>query len=144
VIRDEAPGAPERVERGSAEGALIVFFPSRNGAKRGTASKIPLTLKIKPGWHLQGPDGLRIEAWAGSDFTFEEVPPPAPSRLPGSTGSTETGWHGTFETNLSFSVSRKAAKGRREVSVRVIHRACGEGACRPEEVLSLTVPVEVV
>ena len=59
-------------------------------------------------------------------------------------GDDETGWFGTVEATLSFFVSKKAAKGKKEIAVRVAHRACGEGACRPEEVLSLSVPVEVV
>ena len=110
---------------------------------RGEKGAIRLRISVAPGWHLQGTNGLRIEARAGSDFTFEEIPLPAPSPLPGSTSSAETGWFGTFEANLSFSLSRKASKGKRDVTVRTRYRACGEGACRPEETLSLTVPVEV-
>ncbi len=30
------------------------------------------------------------------------------------------------------------------MTVRVAHRACGEGACRPDAVASLSVPVEIV
>jgi hypothetical protein len=109
---------------------------------RGEKGVIRLRISVAPGWHLQGPDGLRIDAWAGSDFNFEEVPLPPPTRLPDSTR--EAGWFGVFEANLYFTVSRKASKGMKEVYVRVIHRACGDGACRPEEVQSLTAPVEVV
>jgi hypothetical protein len=127
------------------EDVLQVSFPSKHRAQRGMASQISLTLKIKQGWHLQGPDGLRIEAsgGSGSEFTFEEILLPAPALLPDPTSPGETGWTGAFEANISFSVSRKASKGKRDVTVRTRYRACGEGACRPEEMLSLTVPVEV-
>ncbi|MGZ5428164.1 MAG: thioredoxin domain-containing protein, partial [Thermoanaerobaculia bacterium] len=124
--------APVRVERMAVETRV----------PRGEKGVIRLRISVAPGWHLQGPDGLRVDAWAGSDFDFEEVPLPPPARLPESTR--EAGWFGTLEASLSFSVSRKASKGMKEVNVRVIYRPCGEGACRPEEVLSLTVPVEVV
>jgi hypothetical protein len=87
---------------------------------------------------------LRVEAWAGSEFTFEEIPLPAPLTLTSSARDDETGWYGTFEANVSFSVSRSAAKGKRDVSVRVTYRPCGEGACRPDAVLALSVPVEIV
>jgi uncharacterized protein len=128
----------------SEEKVLQVSFPSKHRAKRGAASQISLTLKIKEGWHLQGPDGLRIEAWGGSDFTFEEISLPPPTRLPDSTRDDETGWFGTIEENLPFLLSPSATRGTRDVNVKVRYLACGEGACRPEEVLSLTVPVEVV
>jgi len=125
--------------------ALRVSFPSKHRAKRGTASRLGLTIQVKDGWHLQAPDGLRVEASGapGSGFTVEEISLPPPARLPDSTRDDEAGWFGTFEADLSFSVSRKAAKGEKDVNVRVSYRACGEGACRPEETLSLTVPVEV-
>jgi len=143
-VHEAAAGAaPGRVEVASPEGALVVSFLSKHRAKRGTVSRIPLTVKIKEGWHLQGPDGLRIEAWGGTDFTFEEAAVPAPSRLLDSTSPDATGWHGTFEADLSFSVSGAAASGNTDVRIVVHHRACGEGACRPEAVLSLSVPVEV-
>jgi len=139
----EAGEAPVRVEVASPESALQVSFPSKYRAERGTVSQIPLTLKIKQGWHLQGPDGLRIEAWGGADFTFEEAAVPEPSRLPDSTSPVETGWHGTFEASLSFLLSPSVTRGTRDVNVKVRYLACGEGACRPEGMLSLTVPVEV-
>ncbi len=111
---------------------------------RGEKGAIRIRIAVAPGWHLQGPDGLRVEPSASAgEFTFEEIPVPTPSRLPDSTRDDETGWTGTFEANLSFSVSRKAAKGRRDVSVRVTYRACGEGACRPEAVQVLAIPVEI-
>jgi hypothetical protein len=103
-----------------------------------------LRVSLSSGWHLQGPDGLKIEAWGGEKFTFEEAAVPAPSRFPGSTLGDETGWTGTFEAILSFSVAQKATRGKREIAVRVAYRACGEGACQPEAVLSLSVPVEVI
>ena len=59
-------------------------------------------------------------------------------------GEALLGWTGTFEANLSFSVSRKARKAKTDVSVRITYRACGEGACRPDAVISLSVPVEIV
>ena len=53
----------------------------------------------------------------GSDFTFEEISLPPPTRLPDSTRDDETGWFGTLEANLSFfSLSPSATRGttRRE------------------------------
>jgi uncharacterized protein YyaL (SSP411 family) len=111
---------------------------------RGGQGAVILRISVADGWHLQGPDGLSVEAWGGSEFTFEEIPLPAPLTLTSSARDDETGWYGTFEANLSFSVSRSAAKGKRDVSVRVAYRACGEGTCRPDAVLSLSVPVEIV
>ncbi|MBK9064380.1 MAG: DUF255 domain-containing protein [Acidobacteria bacterium] len=131
---DEAADSAVRVEAVAVEPRV----------PRGEKGALRLRIAIAPGWHLQGPDGLRVEAWGGSEFTFEEVPLPAPLTLTSSARDDETGWYGTFEANLSFSVSRNAAKGKRDVSVRVTTRACGEGACRPDEVLSLSVPVEIV
>jgi hypothetical protein len=129
-----AGGTPVRVEAVAVEPKVV----------RGGTGALVLRISVVEGWHLQGPDGLRIEAWGGSEFTFEETAVPAPLRLPDSTRDDETGWLGTFEATLSFSLSRKAARGRREITVRVAHRACGEGACRPEAVLSLSVPVKIV
>jgi hypothetical protein len=106
-------------------------------------SSLRLRLSVTPGWHLQGPDGLRIEAWAGSDFTFEAASFPAPSRIEDATGDDLSGWQGTFEAILPYAVSPAAAKGKRDVSVVVRFRACGEGTCQPERALSLEVPVEV-
>jgi hypothetical protein len=110
---------------------------------RGGKGVIHLRLTISEGWHLQGPDGLRIEPTGGSEFTFEEIFLPAPVRMEDTGGEVVSGWHGTFETNIPFSVSRKASKGKRDVIVRTRYRACGEGACRPDAALSLSVPVEI-
>jgi uncharacterized protein len=143
VSEAAAGAAPGRVEVASPEGALQVSFPSKHRAKRGTAFQISLTLKIKEGWYLQGPDGLRVEARGGPDFTFEGISLPASSPLPDSTSPVETGWHGTFEAILSFSDSRAAAPGHTDVGIVLRYRACGEGACRPEAALSLSVPVEI-
>jgi uncharacterized protein YyaL (SSP411 family) len=142
----EAEGTPARVELTSPAGELSISFPSEHRAQRGTSTQIPLTLKIKEGWNLQGPDGLRIEASGepGSEFNFEETAVPSPTRNPDSEIETETGWHGTFGANVSFSVSQNAPEGKRDVTIRVRYRACGEGACRPEAVLGLSIPVEVV
>jgi hypothetical protein len=112
---------------------------------RGGKGVIRLRLTISEGWHLQGPDGLRIEAsgGSGSEFTFEETAVPLPTRIPDSEIETETGWLGAFEVNISFSVSRNALKGNRDVTVRTRHRACGKGACLPEAMRSLSIPVEI-
>ena len=134
VNATSADDSPVRVEATAVEPKV----------PRGEKGSLYLRLSIAPGWHLQRPDGLRVEAWGGSELTFEEAAVPVPSRLPDSTRDDETGWFGTVEATLSFFVSKKAAKGKKEIAVRVAHRACGEGACRPEEVLSLSVPVEVV
>jgi hypothetical protein len=111
---------------------------------RGEKGALRLRVSVAPGWHLQGPDGLKIEARGGSEFTFEEISPPAPSRIDDGSGAGLTGWEGILEANLSFSVSKKAKKGKKEIAVRVSYRACGEGACRPDAVASLSVPVEIV
>ena len=130
-----ASESPVRVEGVAVEPKVV----------RGGRGAIRIRISVAPGWHLQGPDGLRIEASAGSgEFTFEEISPPPPVRIDDGSGADLTGWEGTFEANLSFSVSREAKKGKTEVAVRVAHRACGEGACRPDAVLTLSVPVEIV
>ena len=132
--------APVRVEAAAVEPKIV----------RGGKGAIRLRLTIADGWHLQEPGGLRIEARIGegsgsdSGFTFEEIPLPAPERIEDTTGEVVTGRQGTVEANLSFSLSSKASEGRKEITVRVRYRACGEGACRPEAVLSIEVPVEIV
>ena len=140
--------AKPSAEARSADGVLTVSYPSKHRAKRGTASRLALTMIVKDGWHLQGSDGLRIEAWGGSDIPFEEIfvpaPSPMPALLPDPTSDPVSGWHGTFEANLSFSVSPSAAPGERNVSVIVRYRACGDGACLPEAALSLSVPVDIL
>jgi uncharacterized protein YyaL (SSP411 family) len=145
VNKAAAGTAPKRVEVTSPAGELSVSFPSKHRAKRGTASRLALTFHVAEGWHLQGPDGLRIEAsgGSGSELTFEEILLPAPSRIEDRGGEAVPGWHGTFEANLSFLFSRFATRGTRDVSVNVRYRACGEGACRPEAALLLSIPVEV-
>ena len=114
--------------------------------RRGTKGALLLRVTVAPGWHLQAPDGLRAaaSASAAAEFTFEEISLPPPTGIDDPIGDEMTGWQGTFEATLSFSVSKKAAKGKKEIAVRVAHRACGEGACRPEATLALSVLVEVV
>jgi len=141
--RIEARGTAARVEVASAEGALRVSYPLKHRAQRGTALRIPLTLKIEEGWHLQDPDGLSIEASGGPDLSFEEILLPPPARIEGGPGEDVSGWMGTFEAGLSFSVLQKASKGKRDVTVRMRYRACGAGVCRPEAVLELTISVEI-
>ncbi len=136
----EAGEAPVRVEATAVESKIV----------RGGKGAIRLRLTIAEGWYLQEPGGLRIEARIGegsgsdSGFTFEEIPLPPPERIEDTSGEVVCGWQGTFEANLSFSLSPKASKGRKEITVRMRYRACGEGSCRPEAVLSLEVPVEIV
>jgi uncharacterized protein YyaL (SSP411 family) len=137
-----APGSA--VQAVSADGVLSVSFPSMLRAKRGTASRIALTLRVKDGWHLQGADGIRIEAWAGSDFTFEESSGPRPNRVISGEGTDIPAFSGTFGESLSFSISSSAARGSRAISILVTYRACGEGACRPEATMSLSVPIDIV
>jgi uncharacterized protein len=134
--RGGAGHSPVRVEGVAVEPKVV----------RGEKGAIRIRISVAPGWHLQGPDGLRIEAAAGSgsEFTFEEIFPPAPSRIDDPIGYALTGWTGTFEANISFSLSRNAKKGKTDVTLRVTYRACGDGACRPEAVVSLSVPVEIV
>jgi hypothetical protein len=115
---------------------------------RGEKGAIRMRISVAPGWHLQGPDGLRVEVTGGEgpEFTFEEISLPAAAPVPAddSRGESVIGWSGTLEASLSFSVSRKAKKGKTDVTLRVTYRACGEGACRPDAVLALSVPVEIV
>ncbi len=132
--RNGAEASPVRVEGVAVEPRVV----------RGGRGALVLRISVADGWHLQAPDGLRVEAWGGSEFTFEEIPLPEPLTLTSSARDDETGWYGTFQAELSFSVSRSAAKGKRDVAVRVAHRACGDGACRPEAVLTLSIPVEIV
>jgi len=127
----------------SADDLLTVSFPSMHRAKRGTALRIPLAIRVKDGWHLQGADGIRIEAWSGSDFTFQETRPLPNAAVPGEK-TLVPAFSGTLEADLSLTVSPSAARGGRTISVVVAYRACGEGTCRPDAVLSISIPVEVV
>jgi hypothetical protein len=146
VNRDEARDAAKRAEKTSSEGALRVTFPSNIGAQSGKATHVTLAIHVAEGWHLQGPDGLRIDASGGSEseITFEEIFIPAPALLPDPASPGESGWAGSFEANLSFSSSESVSKGKHDVTVRVRYRACGEGTCRPEAVLEFSIPVDVV
>jgi hypothetical protein len=141
----DASAGPGRAEIASTEGALRLSYPSKHRAKRGTGSQLALTLHVADGWHLQEPDGLGISAGtsSGSEFTFKEISLPVPSRIGDSSGEAVSGWHGTFEANLSFSVSPAATPGRHDVRVSVRYRACGEGVCRPEAVLRVSIPIEI-
>ncbi|MGE5346222.1 MAG: thioredoxin domain-containing protein [Acidithiobacillales bacterium] len=132
----------ENAEALSADGVLKALFPSKVRAKRGEPSQIALTLQVKEGWHLQGEDGIRIEAWGGSDFTLEEIRPRPSHVIPGE-GAEMPAFAGTFEESLTFAVSPSAGRGARAISVLLTYRPCGEGACRPEATLSLSVPVEI-
>jgi uncharacterized protein YyaL (SSP411 family) len=133
VIGGHARGTPLHVEGVAVEPRVA----------RGEKGAIRLRLTISEGWHLQEPDGLRVEAQAESGFTFEEIPLPPPSRIEDTGGEVVSGWHGTFEADISFSVSGKASKGKRDVTVRTRYRACGEGSCRSEAVLDLSIPIEI-
>jgi uncharacterized protein YyaL (SSP411 family) len=132
LVGTAAP-APLRVEGAAVEPRVV----------RGGNGAIRLRLTISEGWHLQGPDGLHVEPTGGSEFTFKEVLLPAPARIEDANGEVVSGWHGTVEAIISFSVSRKAPEGKRDVTVRTRYRACGDGACRPDAVLSVVIPVEI-
>jgi len=133
VIGGHAGGTPVHVEGAAVEPRVA----------RGENGAIRLRLTISEGWHLQGPDGLHMEPTGGSEFTFKEVLLPAPARIEDTSGEVVSGWRGTFEAVVSFSVSRKASEGKRDVTVRTRYRACGAGACRPEAMLSVVIPVEI-
>ncbi len=148
--RGEArPGASSKVKEAeraaeavSADGVLSVSFPSKVHAKRGARQTLTLLLSVADGWHLQGDDGIRIEAWAGSDLTFERIRP-GPSHVVSGAGPGVPADSGTFEESLAVSVSPSATRGLRPISILVTYRPCGEGACRPEATLSLSIPVEI-
>ena len=134
--------AEAAAEVSSADGIVSLSVPPTVRAKRGENHRIPLRISVADGWYLQGADGIRIEGWGGSDFTFEETRPHPNAAVPGD----ETGapaYSGTFEESLSFLVSPSAAGGSRVLSILVTYRACGDGTCRPESVLSLSIPVEI-
>ena len=137
----EAGGRAEAI---SEDGVLSVSFPSKHRAKRGTVLRVPLTFKVREGWYLQGADGIRIEVSGGDPgLAVEESPHLHPNAAVPGEETDLPAFLGTFEASLSFSVSSSAPKGERKVSVIARYRACGEGVCRPEETLSLAVPVEV-
>ena len=130
-------------EATSEDGALKVSFPSKLRAKRGERQTLSLVFAVAEGWHLQGADGIRIEAWGGADLTFEEIRPRPNSAV--SVGETALpAYTGTFEETPAFVVSPSAARGSRAVSVLVTYRACGDGACRSDATLPLTVPLEIL
>jgi uncharacterized protein YyaL (SSP411 family) len=130
----------ETVQAESADGLLSVSVPSKHRAKRGDRLTLPLSFSVADGWYLPEADGIRIEAWGGSDFTFEETLPRPNAAVAGESAALST-FAGSFEARLSSSVSRSAARGPRTISVVVTYRACGEGVCRPEAALSFSFPV---
>ncbi len=127
----------------SREGALAVSFPTSLSAAPGAKLEIPLAFRVTDGWHLQGEDGIRVEPWGGSGFTFEEKTP-QPNHTVRAEGTAIPAFSGSFEESLSLSVSEEAPAGPRPFMVLVTYRACGEGACRPEATLSFTVPFEIL
>ncbi len=134
VRRDEPGEAALRVEAAAVEPKIV----------RGGRGALLLRFSVFPGWHLQEPDSLRIEASGGSGFTFEEIPLPPPERIEGMSGDVVSGRQGTFEASLSFTLSPNAPKGKKEITIHARYRACGGGACRPEAILDLAIPIEVV
>ncbi len=129
---------------GFGEGVLSCLGPSKHRAKRGAASADPADVPgVAHGWHLQGADGIRIEAWGGSDFTFEETRPRPNSTVTGEEPAFPA-FSGYFRSRSLLFRLPAAASGQRTISVVVTYRACGEGACRPEAALTLSIPVEVV
>jgi hypothetical protein len=137
------PASGETAQAVSADGLLSVSVPSKLRAKRGDRLTLPLSFSVADGWYLPEADGIRIEAWGGSDFTFEDTRPRPNAAVAGESAALST-FAGSFEAELSSSVSRSAARGPRTISVVVTYRACGEEACRPEAALSLPIPLEVL
>ncbi len=136
----ETEGTAEAI---SADGVLSVSHPSMLRAKRGAPSRIALRFRVKEGWHLQGEDGLRLEAWAGSDLVFDEGSRPRPNHVVAGAGMDVPAYLGSFEESLSFSVSPSATPGLRAVSILLTYRPCGEEACRREATMPLSIPVEI-
>jgi hypothetical protein len=68
VVRDATGHAlvPSVVYYG--KDGIEVGYSAKARHERGEKGVIRLRISVAPGWHLQGPDGLRIEAWIGSDF----------------------------------------------------------------------------
>ena len=142
-VSSKANEAEGRAVATSGDGVLTVSFPLALRAQRSDRLTLPLVISVADGWHLQGEDGLRLEAWAGSDFTFEESRPRPNDVVSGEEKSIPS-FTGTFEAPVSLAVSRSATPGSRGVSVLVTYRACGDGACRTDATLSFTVPLEIL
>ncbi len=135
-----------RAEATSADGVLSVSFPSKHRAKRGTVLSDPADLQSQGRLVLAG--GGRHShrsSGGGPGLASRRISAPSPElRRPRRRARNLAAYSGSFKADLSFSVSSSAPVGERTVSVIVHYRACGEGACRPEAALSLSIPVEVV
>ena len=69
-------GGKRRSASSGSRWRASVSFPSKHRAKRGTASRIPLTLRVTDGWHLQGADGIRDRSVGRVGFHLRRNAPP--------------------------------------------------------------------
>ncbi len=129
----------ERAPARGAEAPVTIEACAAIAIGRGATATAPLGIAIAPGFHLRE-DGLRVEAWAGSDVEVT-VTLPAPVLL--EDGSGDKGHHGRVEATLGLRAQPQVLRGERTLTVFVRFSVCGEGTCRPEAGISVAVPLRV-
>jgi hypothetical protein len=138
--------APPPSARASAngDGVFVEALASPASLRAGEEIELSVTVRIAEGTYLAAAGGLGFEAWAGSDLLLASTQPPEPRLIAHEDGTAEPGWEGEAVAKIRFRVASGAARGERALSVHVRYRACGEGVCRPEAILSLSLPITVV
>jgi uncharacterized protein YyaL (SSP411 family) len=131
--RAEARSSPLSVE--------VVATPAR--MKRGGRIDLAVRIAIEDGFYLLADGGLRVEAWAGADVVASPFEAPEPVAIAHEDGTAEPGFENEVEARLRLDVAAGATPGDRTLSVLVRTRACGEGVCRPEALLSLSLPIAI-
>jgi len=113
--------------------------PPSEPARRGGTLELQVGIRIAAGYYLPA---VPLEVWGGSDLACRALELPPPSDLV-KDGETTRGHEGTFEARAVLDVAAGAATGPRDVVVQVRFTACGDGACLPQAIVSMAVPVRV-
>jgi hypothetical protein len=133
--RTEAHSGPVTLAGGlSSPGSLV---------RPGDSVEAVMNVSIEKAYTLMGYDGLKVEAWGGSDIVVASIHKPAPFRIKHQDGSVDLGYSGTVAVRLRFDLALAATAGERILSIVVRYRACGQEACLPVATVALTVPFTV-
>lgn len=134
-------GAPvDSATASAASGPVRVeacLTPRKVGARDGAG--LVLKVQVRDGYHLPEEGGLVLEAWAGSDVSVTWVELPKARALPGGI----RGHDGAVAARADVLAAPTAARGDRSLLVLARTRACGEGVCLPDAIVSLTIPIQV-
>ncbi|HKC24241.1 MAG TPA: hypothetical protein VKF32_05845, partial [Thermoanaerobaculia bacterium] len=131
--RAEARSAPLSIEAIATPGRL----------KRGGRIDVAVRIAVEDGFHLPADGGLLVEAWAGADVVASPFEAPEPGAILHEDGTIEPGFEKEVEARVHLDVAAAATPGARTLSVLVRYRACGGEVCRPEALVSLSLPIAI-